>query len=407
VTSSQSLETPIYTARYGNLAEPDREKLLRWVADEIQKQPGLDFENGDFLDVSIDNDKRDWVADISHEYERRVGSLDAAVKAATVRVDNAKKRLRDLDGDYRAAKESRAVAYEKMSGRPYPEETPDGTPGTAVVPQLPAAARTAPPVGIRQFPHVHGAPSAGEYVHLAVLAIAAIADLVAFNQVLALVLGSYPIVQYCATIAVTVLALGTMHVAGQTWRDVWAREGGRMWIVIANIVGWFVLGTAAFLLRLLVHDGSGGGASLTNIFGTSVGQDNTTVFTKALIFGAIFLVTGLVALVGAYITRHKWRSEYRAARKHFLKIKGPHDAATAELHQAESDCAVAQRELDSEPERRRAAEARRGALACMLKSRARIEIAKRLTSGDQIAFLMAQPIPGCPKDPEVANGMVA
>jgi hypothetical protein len=115
-------------------------------------------------------------------------------------------------------------------------------------------------------------------------------------------------------IGLTVIALTLAHFAGRLARDVTAGYGTATWKqVFACAIPWAVLGLAAFAVRLLVADSSGG----TSLDGTVVGGDGVDQSTRqisgAVLFLALYVGSGTVAAVGEYLSRNPLRAGYRRA----------------------------------------------------------------------------------------------
>ncbi|GHJ45643.1 hypothetical protein Cs7R123_29850 [Catellatospora sp. TT07R-123] len=425
---------PAVPGQYGALMPPNRDALRRNIESEIAQMPAVTGSSGAIFDTEVDAQSDSWEADIGSEYQRQLEQLQTRLGELAPRNRQQSALLTTARNDHALAKEAHDRAYFNLTGhRPPADPVPalslaeadPATGGLAGSPQPggqaaddrdirlahPPAAGTAlvaadTPAATGPVPNPnrvyarHGEldnVSFGDVMHYLVLGLAGVADFVAFYQVLALVLGAIPELLYAAVLAVTLIALLLMHKAGTTARDVSARQpDGKIWIVVACVAAWVALGMGAFFMRLTVHDDTGASTSLLNFGGVQFGQDDTSVTTKAIVFLVVFVTTGVLALIGAYLTWNPFRSAYRKARKRLRK-------EAAALGRAESEASVSLQEAErlrkrlESGEKASADQARehRRALGCELKSHARVQIAKRLTDPDEIKFLLNQPIPGC------------
>ncbi|BCJ76587.1 hypothetical protein CS0771_61310 [Catellatospora sp. IY07-71] len=413
---------------YGSLRPPDQDALLREVESDLARMPALDEGLGGVLDPAIDAKAAGWDHDIDLEYKRQVQlAKDELARIAP----DAAARQRLVD-DATAEQETARQMYDKAhreavdpASRPSSALVPAQAkqsgpahlvmahtpPGTALTPHDPAAAARAP----RRNPRRGYGPgrvdglSAGDLAHYGVLTLAMLADFVAFYQVLALILGSLPELLYVAVLAVTLMAVYLMHKAGETFRDFVARHhpGGDLWIVVVCVLGWALLGAGAYWLRLTVEDDEGASTSLLNFGGFEVGEDDTSTATKAMVFLIVYVTTGVLAMVGAYLARHPYTSAYRAARRNLRR-------KTRRLRRVSRRAAkllARQRTLNERLEAEAAvADGHRGqrrALACVLKTHVRTQIAQRLHDPEQLQYLLGQPIPGCSTRPAERNSDAA
>ena len=154
-----------------------------------------------------------------------------------------------------------------------------------------------------------------EVVYWFALALAAAADIAAFHQVVSLVMRDQgDALVWLMVVGLTVIALTLAHFAGRVARDVTAGHGtATRKQVYALAVPWAVLGLAAFAVRLLVADSTGG----TTLDGTVIGSDSVDQSTRqisgAVLFLALYVGSGAVAAVGEYLSRNPMRAGYRRA----------------------------------------------------------------------------------------------
>jgi len=147
------------------------------------------------------------------------------------------------------------------------------------------------------------------------LALAAAADVAAFHQVVSLILRDQgDALVWLMVVGLTAIALTLAHFAGRLVRDITAGHGSATWKqVYACVIPWVVLGLAAFTVRLIVADSSGG----TTVDGNVVGGDDVGKTARqvsgAVLFLALYAGSGTVAAVGAFLSRNPLRSGYRHA----------------------------------------------------------------------------------------------
>jgi hypothetical protein len=187
----------------------------------------------------------------------------------------------------------------------------------ALVP-TPEAADPRPTVdrGYANAADVSGLPLT-EIVYWFALALAAAADVAAFHQVVSLVMRDQgDALVWLMVVGLTVIALTLAHFAGRLARDVSAQHGtATRKQVLLCAIPWVALGLAAFAVRLIVADSSGG----TTVDGTLIGGDivgrQARQTSGAVLFLALYVGSGAVAAFGAYFSRNPLRSGYRQAMR--------------------------------------------------------------------------------------------
>jgi hypothetical protein len=156
-----------------------------------------------------------------------------------------------------------------------------------------------------------------EVVYWFALVLAAAADIAAFHQVVSLVMRDQgDALVWLMVVGLTVIALTLAHFAGRLARDVTARHGtATLKQVLLCAIPWVALGLAAFAVRLIVADSSGG----TTLDGTIIGGDTVGRQARqtsgAVLFLALYVGSGAVAAFGAYFSRNPLRSGYRQAMR--------------------------------------------------------------------------------------------
>lgn len=138
----------------------------------------------------------------------------------------------------------------------------------------------------------------GHQMHLLALAVAGAADLAAFYTVISTILPDFSIAVWCVVLGVSAMAVMLSHFAGTAFRD--GYEGhlpaGRLLGSIA-LLAWLGLGLGATYVRWV----AGRDESLSGI-------DPALAAPTSLMLLALYLATGTVATVGAYITHNRMLS---------------------------------------------------------------------------------------------------
>ncbi|MGX7826034.1 hypothetical protein ACTG9Q_13165 [Actinokineospora sp. 24-640] len=234
--------------------------------------------------------------------------------------------------------------------------------------------RTPERVGYAHPPEVVGR-SKGEIAYYIALAIAATADVAMFYAIASIIMkddGELVIIMLVAGFTASSLTLA--HFAGRIARDVSARHGphtSRMvWLLI---IAWVLLGVVVFTVRLLVAESSGG----TPGIGPS---EWTKMIAAAIMFGALYLASGVVAGVGEYLTRNPYRSSYRNAQRQFDKAIRRLHRSQPPYERAVNVLRVHTRNREREERNYEAAKRQRLAWASEWKRHAAIVIAAHLQS---------------------------
>lgn len=189
------------------------------------------------------------------------------------------------------------------------------------VPPLPAG-------GYAEPAEMVGRP-VGEYANSLVLAATAGADLAVFYQILSLVLGeSGEWLVLLAVVGFTAGALLLAHFTGRLLRDRAVGYGSTSpWLIAGAALAWALLGTAAFVVRLLVNGRAGDDAAV-------VTDDSSTTITSAALFLVLYVASGAAACLGAYLSRNPFRTRYRkalrvyrSALKRLRRSRAPYERA--------------------------------------------------------------------------------
>ncbi|MEV4411526.1 hypothetical protein [Catellatospora sp. NPDC049609] len=402
--------------QYGSLRPPDRAALLAEVEQEIRQMKAVDGGTGNVLDATVDAKAAGWDHDIDVEYKRQLQLAKDELATLAPAAAAQQRLVDDATAEHAAARQQHDKAHREAvdpSSRSYGPAVPpkarhsqdtdlalaQPAPTTALTPHDPAVAARIPRRSARRGygPGRVDGISLGDLMHYGVLTLAALADFVAFYQVLALVLGTIPELLYAAVLAVTAIALVLMHKAGTTFRDFVARHhpGGDLWIVVVCVLGWALLGAGAYWLRLTVQDDDGASTSLLNFGGVQLGEEDTSTATKALVFLIVFVTTGVLAMVGAYLAHHPYTAAYRAARRTLRRRTRRLRRVSARAAKVLARESTLKERLESEKDTAEGHRGQRRALACELKTHARTQIAKRLRDPEELQYLLNQPIPGC------------
>lgn len=219
------------------------------------------------------------------------------------------------------------------------------------------------------------------YLHVAALALAAGADIGAFSQIVQLVLPKQgDLLVYVVVIGFTATVLYLAHACGAMLRDCvagagWLRKGTCYFCAFV----WLALGIAAFVIRLHFQPVASAPPSFSAT-GAPVQQPANPAdkLYPAILFLALYVATGLVAGVGAYLTHNPLRDSYakaarayRRAAKRSATTAFRAGAAEADRYAYEAQLTAADETLFHEIETRLA-------LAEKLKQVARVQMAQRL-----------------------------
>jgi hypothetical protein len=273
---------------------------------------------------------------------------------------------------------------------PAPETTEPRLAPPSSDPELgePANATRPPDRGYADASHVSGLPLT-EIAYWFALALAAAADVAAFHQVVSLVMRDQgDALVWLMVVGLTVIALTLAHFAGRLARDVSAQHGTATWKqVLLCAIPWVVLGLAAFAVRLIVADSSGG----TTVDGTVIGGDTVGRQARqtsgAVLFLALYVGSGAVAAFGAYFSRNPLRSGYRQAMR-------AHSRALARLSR-------------SQPPYERSLQVYRQRARIRAREEANWQAARelRLAQADELKRYAAVLIAAHLKDPSVTDAM--
>lgn len=238
-------------------------------------------------------------------------------------------------------------------------------------------------IGDREYrdPTAMTRPPRGRFLHLAVLAVAAMADVGAFFQVVELVMPQQrDLLVLGMVLGFTGVVLYLAHVVGATFRDRLARLGSaHTAVAVVCLLVWLALGAVAFWVRIAVPLDTGAGDPTFSAAGpttvSTAGTDPTTA--QAALFAGLYAATGAAAAAGAFLLRNPVRDAYATGareRRRATEWAAASAAASAGFDSyRQSHLSVltdAKTVRDSE-------QAARLALADRLKQHARVQMAQR------------------------------
>lgn len=217
------------------------------------------------------------------------------------------------------------------------------------------------------------------YLHVVALALAAAADIGAFSQIVDQLMSTEPAwLVAIVVVGFTATVLYLAHACGTMLRD---RRAGARWVPwlapsLCALI-WLGLGAAAFYLRLrfapqpaqLPSFSFSGPAPST---GPNVKPYNATLFL------ALYVATGMVAGVGAYLSHNPLRGSYATARRGYRKAAERVAATSFQAGKESARHLAAQRELEAAALTLENEKKKRLALAAELKQLARVRMAQRL-----------------------------
>ena len=338
----------------------DKEAQRHWVVRHIDELPrhSIDEAHHHLLDAQIDDKADQWIAQVNREFADYCGGLRQLRGRAHAVVRHREHLQQAHDQRVAEALAARTAAADRLRGED--DEGKWSQPG-------------------HSDPTLLSGRSGASLFYLVAVAFAAVADFIAFYQVLQLVLRNLQN-QWLILLVIgfTAIALTLAHFLGVFLRD---RKAGARWHHPVMLPGcavlWVALGLMAFWVRWKV---SGATAGLPTAGGTlAVPQGNFQgTLPGAAMFAAFYFATGAAAITGSYLVHNPLhRSFARTVRAHESAIRQQAAGARA-LADAE-----AQREAIDHQEHA-AAEVRDSTieelrkLAGELKKLARLQLTKKI-----------------------------
>lgn len=349
---------------------PDDERRLvrEWVARLAPS--GIDAGTGAALDTYIEQRRRWWRAALESYREASMERFDKDEADAAKRLELRRQRLEPELRRKEHAEAALNAARQRLSGRD--EEDGDWQRSAKAGPGYEGYANPA-----------LGRGRGGSVLYVILLVLAGAADLVAFYQVMGLVLRGQTIwALWPATIGFTAVALGLAHLGGRFARGRKAGEKGvAAWMVWVCLLAWAVLGLGAFLLRLLIAEPRNEstirlGGDLFNAEGSDVSSEE--LWSRAVVLLILYIATGAMAYVGAYLLHNPLHADYQKAEREYRRTARRVARRKADLTQAET---VHRQWLEARERERRRWELELEQIEALceeLKDVARLEMASRI-----------------------------
>ncbi|AHH97320.1 putative membrane protein [Kutzneria albida DSM 43870] len=294
-----------------------RTAAYREIAEHVDRlAPGaVDEASGDVLDSWIDARTEQRLGELDCDYqdyrlhtEVRAGRANAALPRLEIQLRHEELRLAEL-------RKARDAAEARLHG--------NASPG-ALAPRAteePGATQAPPSVPYADSGYADTALLAGRtrgsYAYLIALLFAVGADISAFFQVIQLVMRDQAqAVALVLVLGFTAIVLALAHCAGMMLRD---RKAGVRWVPAAGAplcaLLWLLLGLLAAWVRLKFGSVpvTSGDFSLGEADQSQSGE--SFAVPAAATFLALYLGSGLVAGVGAYLTTNRLQSAYLKAAK--------------------------------------------------------------------------------------------
>ncbi|HEY2194943.1 MAG TPA: hypothetical protein VGH76_21965 [Actinomycetospora sp.] len=213
-----------------------------------------------------------------------------------------------------------------------------------------------------------------DFLSLGIIILALGGDIAAFYVVLARVFRGSTFLIVIGTIGFAAAAVGLAHLVGQ---GLARRRCGdpRASVVLtsAAFLVWVALGVASFVTRLLTPSttssdpfgaSSGGFGSSSGGFGSSSSIDLSTAL-PAILFGALFLASGVAAMVATFVSFNPVAGALRRAERRLEEATAAERRSRAELERSRE--ALRQQENERDREEQRWAAARQQVAAEMLE----------------------------------------
>ncbi|TCO52915.1 hypothetical protein [Actinocrispum wychmicini] len=189
-----------------------------------------------------------------------------------------------------------------------------------------------------------GPPWTAGLYYFALLAAAAV-DIVTFHQVLTAAIDEDRLTLWLLAVGFTVVCLVLSHTVGQqSKQSVETRHVvGARTAALLFLVGWFVLGLVAFLVRWNFVDPGGGAGFTIVVDGHAVPPPDTGAEERHLsawLFAALYVASGLVSGYSGYKRYHPAARQYMRAlarRTKAAKKLGDLSADLAEITQLVAD----------------------------------------------------------------------
>jgi hypothetical protein len=225
-----------------------------------------------------------------------------------------------------------------------------------------------------------------DYLALGIILLAIGGDIAAFYVVLARVFRGSPFLIVLGTVGFAAAAVGLAHLVGQGLaRRRCDDPRASTTLTVLAAATWLVLGVAAFFARLLTPGGSSSGGSGGGFgsggggfgsggggfgsggggFGGSSSGIELSAVLPAALFGALFLASGMAAMVATFVSFNPVAGALRRAERRMHDATEQERHSRAELERARE--ALRQQENEREREDQRWRAARQQVVAEMLE----------------------------------------
>jgi hypothetical protein len=418
-------------SRYLHIPEIDRWRAVPFAMTPIPERPAVmervqqlmssldgavDEGTGATLDNLIESWAGSWIASVDSEYVDHCavisvhrGQARQWLTEAHVTVQHIREELEQVRADLQASRR-RLTGEAPSPAPPGMADVPDldggaepdgraaepGAPGSALSSEVRLDHRLAPRQDWSEPHLVAGRGVAGVVVGAVLVLVGALADTIAFHNVLELVLrtesATLSWVMAAGTTSMALVSAGTLGVARAIRRRVRhfppRHRPSRLPLIVSAVV-WVSLGLAMFLIRWRDQ-----GA----VSGLDFGQTQTqgaaqSPLWQAIFFAAIYFISGACTMFEAerlynpeYFAFRRLRKQYRKQAESVAKAEAASDRAEAalELHDGE---------LQREDQRRIAAIADRRALAAEAANYARVLMAGMMRDPAKTGVTETGPVP--------------
>ncbi|HEY2224225.1 hypothetical protein [Actinomycetospora sp.] len=241
-----------------------------------------------------------------------------------------------------------------------------------------------------------------DYLALGIILLAIGGDIAAFYVVLARVFRGSPFLIVIGTVGFAAAAVGLAHLVGQGLaRRRCGDPRSSVTLTVVALAVWLVLGVAAFVTRLLTPSttssdpfgsssggfGSGGGGGFGGSsggfgsgggggFGSSGGVELSAAL-PAVLFGALFLASGVAAMVATFVSFNPVAGALRRAERRLGRAGAAERLSRAELERSREALRQQENERDREEQRWVAARQQIAAEMLELQNYARSLMASR------------------------------
>jgi hypothetical protein len=388
---------------------PDRETVMTRVRELVNSLSGaVDEGSGASLDRLIESWTGSWIATVERDYVDHCTTISVHRgqarqwwTEAVVHAEYEREKLEESRSDLQASR--RRLTGEIPPPDPSPLADPDlpGETGPTTTGPEPPAAGTVRPVPRQDWSEPHLVAGRGRWTIIAgafLILIGALADTIAFHNVLELVLktersGVVWVMAVGTTSMALVVAggLGVARAIRRRTRYLPPRHRPSRLALILSATVWSGLGLAMFFIRWLGQN-SGHGFSLALSHQQTSGAPAHTLW-QAIFFAAIYLVSGTCTLIECerlynpeYFAFQRLRKQYNEQVKQVAKAEAARDRAEAVLEQHDG-------ELQREDQRRLAAIADRQAIGAEAANYARVLMAVMLRDPAMTGITETGPVP--------------